>query len=343
MDSWGVAALADEPGVLVAAFVTHHLEQGAAEVHVCLDRPNEEARDLLAGVPGAVLHAAGEDGWAFNGLGRRPGSHLGRQKYHASRVLAQTRLDWIVHCDTDEFVWPVAGRPVGAVLAGVRAGASWLRIEVAERVHRQGAPVPDIFAGPFRLPRDDFATWGRPIYDEAARMLLHRGVSGHQLGKSAVRSGRGLFAGVHRPVRDWRGADRDIPFDGTADLRLLHFDGLTELHYALKMVRRALALQGAQPPSHGPHRLLQIEALAGAGGDARAIHDQWQAAKTITPAQAAQLADLGLLRDFTPGIAARLGRDCSPAAFDQALLAREEALIARAAQAFGFDPTPFRA
>ena len=63
MASWGVVAMVDEPAPLVAAFVGHHLGLGAAEVHVCLDRPNPAAQDLLAGVPGAA--ALNMEGWRW--------------------------------------------------------------------------------------------------------------------------------------------------------------------------------------------------------------------------------------------------------------------------------------
>ncbi|MFT3689877.1 glycosyltransferase family 2 protein [Paenirhodobacter sp.] len=330
MQSWGVVALADEPGALIAAFAGWHLAQGAAEVHICLDRPNPEARDLLTGVPGVFLCEAGEDGWAFNGVGHRPARHLGRQKYHASRVLAQTRLDWLVHCDADEFVRPLKGSVAG-VLSAVRPGASYVRIPVAERVF-VGDPGPDIFGGQFRAPWD-----GQGVYDEAQRLLLNRGVAGHQIGKSATRAGRGLFLGIHQPMRDYGGGGRDVPFDRSPELRLLHFDGLTELHYALKMMRRALALRVKAPPPHGPHRLLQIETLAAVASDPAAIHEQWRAAKTITPAQAEALRAEGVLSDD------EVAMDLSAAAFDRALIAREGALIEAAHRAFGFDPAPFMA
>lgn len=342
MQSWGVAALADEPGSLIAAFAHWHLTQGAAEVHICLDRPNPEARDLLAAVPGVFLSEAGADGWAFNGVGTRPGRHLGRQKYHASRVLAQTGLDWIVHCDVDEFVLPLRGTVAGT-LSAVRRGASYVKIPVAERVIC-GDPGPDMFGGAFRLPWDGFGLRGPAIYDEARMLLLNRGIAGHQIGKSATRAGRGLFLGIHQPMRDYGGGGRDVPFDRSQDLRLLHFDGLTELHYALKMMRRALALRVKAPPPHAPHRLLQIEALAGAGDDPAAIHAQWQAAKTITPAQAVALRAEGVLWEDAPRVAgAAPGVDLSAAAFDRALVAREGALIEQARRVFGFDPAPFMA
>ena len=344
--SWGVAALVDEPAALIAAFAAYHLERGAAQVHLCLDRPNPEARDLLAALPGVVVTESGADGWRFHGVGKRPQKHLGRQKYHASRVLAETKLDWIVHCDADEFVQPVAGESIGAALGAVRQGASWAKIPVAERAHLTGAPEPDLFQGVFRLPWDDFESRGARIYGDATMLLLHGGLCGHRLGKAAVRSGRGLFAGVHRPMRDWKGADREIPVEGLKTLKLLHFDGLTELHYALKMMRRALNALSDKPPSHGASRRLQYLTMAEEATNVAHLHEQYAATKAIDAEQAEALEKLGVLGRWQPEIAERTARvfgraiDLSPAAFDRALLRHEREMILRAAQTFGFDPLP---
>lgn len=344
MASWGIAALVDEPGVLVAAFVTHHLELGAGAVHVCLDRPNEEARDLLAGVPGAHLHAAGEDGWAFQGLGKRPRTHLARQKYHASRMLAGTRLDWMMHCDADEFVEPPATGTVAALLDGAPAEANWLQMRVAERVWIGADPGADIFAGAFRLPWEEFARRGRRIYDEAAMQLLHFGLCGHRMGKCCARAGRGLFIGVHHGLRSYSGDMRDPAKAALPGLGILHFDGLTELHYVLKMMRRALNEKPGRKSRHTAARQVQFHAMAEDAGQGASLHAIHAVAKTVTPTQAARLEAAGVLRHADPGIAARaarcLGRplDLSPAAFDRALIAHEAELIARAQAAYGFRP-----
>lgn len=360
MDSWGVAALVDEPGALIAAFVAHHLELGAAQVHVLLDRPNEEARDLLSGVPGAVLTDAGADGWAFQNTGqnrgRAPRRHLMRQKYHASRVLAQSGLDWVLHCDADEFLMPVRrfGLPapsVALLLSLARRRTDWVHVGVAERVRliaEAGASSGGLLDGPFRLPWPEFPTLGRTVYDRKAMEMLNVGLAGHHLGKGIARAGRGHFLGIHQPMRDYGGEGRDLVRAETGFLRLLHFDGLTLLHYALKMVRRALADRDANPPPHGAHRRAQFSALAAVAGDAAAIREQWLAARCLSPAQAGVLRARGVLWDVDPQIAARIAHrlpappDLSAAAFDSALIAREAALIARAAEAFGFDPEPLR-
>lgn len=79
----GVAALADEPGSLVAAFAAFHLAQGAAEVHICLDRPNPEAQDLLQGCRG--LSPCGGRGW----LGLQRGRRAARAASGAAEVPCQ--------------------------------------------------------------------------------------------------------------------------------------------------------------------------------------------------------------------------------------------------------------
>lgn len=347
MDRWGVAALVDEPGALVAAFAGYYLDLGASEVHVMLDRPNEEARDLLSGVKGAILTEAGEDGWAFR-AGHAPARHLGRQKYHASRVLAESGLDWVLHCDADEYLMPlrrygILKPSVAMLLTLARRDTDWLHVGVAERVWLDGGP-DGLLSGPFRLPWWKFQTRGPEIYDEASMLQLNLGVAGHHLGKGIARSGRGYFMGIHQPMRDFGGGGRDLKKAETRFLRLLHFDGLTLLHYALKMMRRALNDQSENPPPHADHRRLQFSALAGAGDDIAAIREQWNAAKRITARQGDVLRERGFLLEADPHILSRAIRhvpdlpELTPAAFDRALIARETALIERAHQAFGFDP-----
>ncbi len=337
--------MADEPGMLVAAFVAHHLELGAAEVHVCLDRPNDEARDLLARVTGAVLHDAGEDGWAFHGTGHRPARMNARQKYHASRMLAETRLDWILHCDADEFMQPAPeGDSIAARLARVAPAMNWVQVAVAERVYLRRRPQPDIFAGAFRLPWAEFAREGQQIYDADTRELLQAGLCGHRMGKAMVRSGRGLFIGVHHGLRRFSGEERCPAVEPGGGLRILHFDGLSELHFVLKMLRYGLEDRPDNPTRHSRARQVQIAAMqteAGAAERLRALHS---AAKFITPAQAQALSSRGLLRRWQPEIAARVRRvlgpefGLSPAAFDRALIGHEAALIGAVQARLGFDP-----
>ncbi len=343
MASWGVVAMVDEPAPLVAAFVGHHLGLGAAEVHVCLDRPNPAARDLLAGVPGAVLHADGADGWRYRDFGRRPETMNARQKYHASRILAETRLDWILHCDCDEYLQP-SGDAIGTLLDRVPHKAAWVQVPVAERVEIRGQPLADIFGGAFRLPWERFAAEGGQVYDALTRQLLQNGVCGHKMGKAFVRAGRGLFIGVHHGLTQYSAARRSPDMVKGGGMRLLHFDGLTRLHFALKMLRYGLADRPDNPTAHSRARWTQIRAMGEDAGTEDCLLALYRAAKTISEKQAQALSDRKLLRGWAPGIGPRAASllprppDLSAAAFDRALIAREGAMFDLIRARTGFDP-----
>lgn len=343
MASWGVVAMVDEPAPLVAAFVGHHLGLGAAEVHVCLDRPNPAAQDLLAGVPGAVLHADGADGWRYRDFGRRPENMNARQKYHASRILAETRLDWILHCDCDEYLQP-SGDAIGDLLDRVPQKAAWVQVPVAERVEIRGQPLADIFGGAFRLPWEGFETEGGQVYDALTRQLLQGGVCGHTMGKAFVRAGRGLFIGVHHGLTHYPAARRSPDMVKGGGMRLLHFDGLTELQFALKMLRYGLADRPDNPAAHSRARWTQIRAIAEDAAAEERLRALYRAAKTVSEKQAQALIARKLLRGWAPGIAKRAAGvlprppDLRAAAFDRALIAHEAALFDLIRARTGFDP-----
>lgn len=343
MASWGVVAMVDEPAPLVAAFVGHHLSLGAAEVHVCLDRPNPEARDLLAGVKGAVLHEDGEDGWSYRAFGRRPENMNARQKYHASRILAQTRLDWLLHCDCDEYLQP-SGDAIGALLDRVRQKTAWVQVPVAERVEIRGQPLADIFGGAFRLPWEGFETEGGQVYDALTRQLLQGGVCGHTMGKAFVRAGRGLFIGVHHGLTHYPAARRSPDMVKGGGMRLLHFDGLTELQFALKMLRYGLADRPDNPAAHSRARWTQIRAIGEDAAAEERLRALYRAAKTISEQQAQALSARKLLRGWAPAIGTRAATvlptvpDLRARAFDLALIARDRALFDLIRARTGFDP-----
>ena len=348
MATWGVVSMVDEPAPLIAAFVGHHLALGAAEVHVCLDRPNPEAHDLLAGVTGAVLHEDGEDGWSYRNFGRRPENMNARQKYHASRILAQTRLDWLLHCDCDEFLQP-SGDAIGDLLDRVPQKADWVQVPVAERVEIRGQPMPDIFGGAFRLPWADFAQDGGEVYDLLTLPLLYQGLCGHVVGKAMVRAGRGLFIGVHHGLTHYPLRRRSPAVAKGGGLRMMHFDGLTQLHYALKMLRYGLADLPNNPAAHSAARWTQIRAICEDAEAEERLRALYRAAKTISEEQAQALARRKLLRGWSPAIVARLATvlpvvpDLTAAAFDQALLAREGVLVDLIRARTGFDPADLAA
>ena len=335
---WGVVATIDEPAALVAAFVAHHLAVGAEEINVFLDRPNPEAEALLAGVEGVRLRHSGDDGWARGWKAKRPDRHQARQKYNATRALAETGMDWLVHCDADEFVHP--RRPFAADLATAGEGKAWIKLEVEERCFLRRKPK-SLFEGAFRSPWKGFEEEGEAVYGKRARYLT-RGLAGHIAGKSCTRAGQGYTVGVHYPLPDWDESRSLLPYRPYYNARLRHFDGMTPLHYILKMLRRASREERGKPTSYGGSRSAQFEDAAKLAADPEALEKLWWKVQGLRPAEAKALEARDLLTRTDTGVeavvAARFGDrvDLSPAAFDRALVRHEAALIEKARELWGF-------
>ncbi|OWY04248.1 MULTISPECIES: glycosyltransferase family 2 protein [unclassified Thioclava] len=343
MPRWGVVATVDEPAALVAAYVAHHLSIGASEVHVFFDRPNPEAEALLAPVEGAFIHHSGDDDWERSWRRKRPARHQGRQKYNATRALTETELDWMIHCDADEFVSLV--RPLEWELAKTGEQKAWLRLEVDERCYLDRKPGPDIFSGVFRRRWDGFQDDGLMFYGFRAR-FLKKGLAGHVAGKPVVRAGRGYAIGVHYPLKDWDSKENDLPYRPSYNGRLMHFDGLTPLHFILKMLRRATTKVKGQPVPYVGSRKAQFAEAAERAADPAELKALWWEVQGMRDYEAAELEAHELLIRPDVKIAAETRAlfgdrvDLSPASFDHALLLHEAELIARLKDEFGFDPEP---
>lgn len=343
MPRWGVVATVDEPAALVAAYAAHHLAIGASAVHVFLDRPNPEAEALLAGVEKVFVHHSGEDGWVRGWRSKRPARHQGRQKYNATRILDETDLDWLIHCDADEYV--NLERPLEWELARTGPQKAWLRLEVDERCHVSKAPGADIFGGVFRRRWNGFKEEGLLFYGLRAR-YLNKGLAGHVAGKPVVRSGRGYAIGVHFPLSNWDSKVNDLPYRPSYNGRLMHFDGLTPLHFILKMLRRATTKVTGEPVPYVGSRRAQFDAAASRADDPVELLRLWWDVQGIRDYEAEELEahDLLVRPEVTIAEETRAlfgGRvDLSPAAFDRALVAHEAELIARLGAEFGFDPEP---
>ncbi|MCT2539309.1 glycosyltransferase family 2 protein [Sedimentimonas flavescens] len=342
LPSWGVVATIDEPPALAAAFVAHHLAVGAREVHVFLDRPNPETEALLRGVPGVVLRHSGDDGWVRGWKALRPARHETRQKYNATRALAEAGLDWLVHCDADEFVHP--HRSFALDLASAGPEKAWIKLEVEERCFLHRRPRA-LFEGVFRSPWPDFEDDGAEIYGDRAR-FLNRGVAAHSAGKSCTRAAEGRVIGVHYPLAHWDDSRNTLPYRPSYNARLRHFDGLTPLHYILKMLRRATTEVRGQPIPHGAPRLAQMAAAARRVRNPEGLARLWWKVLGLRKPEAEALEARGMLTRGETGIEATVTElfgarvDLSPAAFDRALVVHQAELIDQLHDRLGFDPAP---
>ncbi|MDX8351774.1 glycosyltransferase family 2 protein [Cognatiyoonia sp. IB215182] len=289
--SWAVVATLDEPPILVAAFVAWHLSLGASEMHLYFDRPDDPTADLVAAIPQVQVTRCDAAFWKTLGK-RRPDKHQLRQVLNAGDAFAATQADWLLHCDGDEFLWPVSS--VAASLDRAGAEAHCLITPVAERFYVNDTADASIFAGSFRRPFAGNPAMGRALFGRGYAMT-QRGLTGHAIGKSFLRRGAKAAPSIHRPKQ--KGAD--VPSEQAQDLTLLHFDGLTPAHWAFKILRKAdaVANHGGMPPTR--HRQRQINAVLAAPEDAMAIHDRLKRPDAMAQQH---LADNALLLepDFVP-------------------------------------------
>lgn len=310
--SWSVVSTVDEPAPLVVAFALHHLEIGAERVHLFLDAPNPEAEAALAGIAQVRLTLCDEGHWAASNRKKKPKLHPGRQLVNANIAYAQTRSDWLLHCDCDEFLRD--GAALTDELSALLPRQIYLRLMMAERAYTT-PPTDNLFDGVFRFPLNDFALSGPAIYGPIAPMLKD-GVTGHRAGKAVVRTGLPLSMGIHSPEMP-----PDRPAHRNAQTRLLHFDGLTRLHYMIKLLKRAHEPPSNAPPRHGAPRIAQFGRLRELIDTPEAAQSLVEDLKTLNPAQLAELRAMDSVdeRPFYPLGQNPLARGLTVSAIDAAL------------------------
>lgn len=323
---WGVVSTCREPAQLVLAFVAHYIALGASEVHLFLDEQQPELEALLSKIPEVIVETRDSAYWRARQGKVRNNSVEYRQLNNAYDAYHASRVDWLGHFDADEFLH--ADVAIADLLAAQAQEVTFAVIEPRERAFVQGMPQQTLFEGVFRQPTP--AMWGKaPFLFGRAGRFLRQGVLGYPHGKSFQRTGQPLVPGIHSPRRPVE--HRRLKLIGLAvqRARLLHFDGLTALHWSGKLLRAAAAgnevlFQG--PKSRDTHRAKQIIRMRRAGGDlksALAMHDML---KIVPKDQLDRLLTLGMVEehhiDPARDIAALgLGQDVdlSRAGFDRAL------------------------
>lgn len=334
-----VHATVSEPLPLLCAFVAHYVALGADHVLLSLDHPNPVAERVLGAIPQVQITVCDTPYWRSSLLRQRPALHPERQRYNANQAYQTCKTDWFLFCDADEFLH-VNGNFKKA-LRGVDASVPFLRFAVAERAERAGAESDTIFDGVFRTAITDFITQGGPIYGEDT-YFLNDGLVGHTRGKAITRTGQNLRIGLHHPeppqpqVGQTKAKRRGPLENYMSDAWILHFDGLTALHRALKLAIKTRDTTSDNAVRRHRGRLRQMQLLDVATDKSAAIA-QLAALSEISAKQVDQLTALDALRTFRPNLAQtakqlfpNAGLDFSPAAFDQHLKALHPDLIAQA-------------
>lgn len=317
---WGLVLLAREPAALVLSHLAWHLDLGAREIHLYLDDPADPVADAAASLPGVQVTRCDHGFWQAL-AGARPALQTRRQMLVASQAYARAGVEWLLHLDADEFVHAPA--PVATELARHADFSGYLALPNLERAFTRADPA-GIFEGIFRRPLPRGADLPAALAHQAP--FVARGVSGHAAGKAISRTGQGYVLQPHAPRLD--GAP--VPSRRAGGLRVLHFDGLTPLHWLLKLMRYAQHPPESWARFLGEHRRAQLVHVHENLADPRALKAFHDRLKTCPEPDA--LAGAGLIDTlpFAPEAALRrwLSQvpDLSVAAFDAALRAREPAL-----------------
>ena len=320
-ESWGVVLTADEPAPLVLANIGWHLGSGASEVHLYLDRPGDPVARALSGLSGVHVTLCDGAHWAALG-GERPDLQMRRQALNANHALARCGAGWLLHLDADEFL--VQDRPWGRELASVRALGAELSLPVWERAYLDGAPPDGLFDGVLRGSTRGASQFDAQIFRGARH--LQNGLLAYSAGKCAVPVGAGLRLGVHWAYVG-HGKERATQYRST-HARILHFDGLTPLHWLVKLARYAQHAPEEMVKLISEHRRTQVHRFlrnATGAGAARRFHDRM---RVLGAEEAARLDGFGLLdrQPFNPAeaIARALGQvpDLGNAGFDDEVRAR---------------------
>ncbi len=281
--TWSVVATVDEPPVLIQLFVAWYLHLGASEVILYFDRPDDPATAMMRALPNVRVVLCDAAHWARLGK-RRPQKHQTRQLHNATDAYRTVRTDWLLHCDADEYVLPQ--RRIGYCLSEVPTSFNCATLPVAERVFEPDSAGKNILTGGFRRPFHGKPDAARALFGPHYR-LSQRGLTGHVIGKAFSRVGQGFEVSIHRPSA--QGAE--VPAVPLSGVELLHFDGLTQLHWVYKLLRKADAFLRHNGMSPSQHRQRQIDAILADAKAGYEIHDQL---KRADPALIAQLHVLGL-------------------------------------------------
>lgn len=291
--SWSLVVTLTGPAELAVPFVAHHLDTGAQRIHVYLDRPDPALQALLAAEPRCLPVLCDDAYWkARRGRRGRPEGLVSRQLTNAEHARSVTGSDWIIHLDSDEFLYEM--QPLAAALAEVPAGTDWLHIPNVERVFLAGTTPETVFDGLFRShvtpPRAAEAIWG----DVAP--FLRNGLAAYVGGKIGIRRSSPLKMGLHSAATGTEG-EAPPPAHPARGVAVRHVDGWTPRHWTRKIqsLRDRVALSGHK----GGHRGRQEQiAWFGRTSDPAERLDLYRRLHVLDESRAAALRAAGALHDM---------------------------------------------
>ena len=252
--SWGVVAQVSDPLPLAVAFIAHHLELGAQEIHLFLDTDQPELEEFCKQDERIQTYRTPLKYWQeMHGRRAIPKKKTFRQGLNASWAASRASCDWLFNIDVDEFVW--ADADALHSLGSVPEDVDYLRIPNLERAYLASAPRVTIWDGVFKRKC-------KPVSAADRLPLTEFGFFGYHVGKTLVRTKRDLHLSLHRARIGDRDAFRFAKEQSATGIELLHYDGMTPFHWAAKLIRRAAKGVEFAQTTNVRMRLLQLVEFA---------------------------------------------------------------------------------
>ncbi len=293
---WRVAATVREPVEVVAAFACHHLAAGAERVTIYFDDPDDPAIDIVGGLDRVEVVRCDAAHWQRL-AGARPATHYLRQIANVSDAARAPGDEWLFHVDADEFLHMPDG--IAPDLATLGRRTRWLRVPVAERIWDGPVDSGDLFGGIFRRPLAGGPAEVERIYGGVQTHLNRSGLAGHDLGKALMRTDRPVAPKVHGVMHSKNG--RLLPNRTANGMTLLHFDGLSRAHWALKHFRQIGRLLSGDTVYRGARRTVTVDILNADDPLARAF-GWYDRTYRLQPQTLARLRASGHVLAVEPGI-----------------------------------------
>lgn len=214
--TWGMVTTAKAPAVDILRFAAHHIDAGAALIHVFLDEANPAAFDALTRHPKCEVTVCDDAYWR-RASSERPEKVEQRQSANASRAYQKhPDIGWLMHADIDEFL--VSDQPVAELLTGLPENTDTFRARPMESLATSGESAPEAFKD--FIPNDgNRGAKTQQIYPTYGP-YINAGFLSHLGGKVFVRGGLpNVKFRIHNAFQNGVFIDREASHDS---VRLAH-------------------------------------------------------------------------------------------------------------------------
>ena len=299
LPTWGVVATIKAPARDILNFAAHHLDLGARRVFIYLDEDAPEARAALQAHPQCRVTLTDDAYW--RGLGKaRPEMHQPRQTANATHCYnLRPRVDWLVHIDVDEFLWPAG--PLAAQLAALPDETRSARVHAIEALAPDPAdPPPEgvIWCKSHARKQGPRRAQTNAIYPSYGEHL-NGGFLSHVAGKVFVRTGlEKVSLRIHNAFFD---RVQDAAPARLEQTRLVHLHADSWEHWQQTFRFRMKAgsyrdgLRPAPMPDGVALTMNQLFAMLEEDGGEAALRAFYREVCTATPELRARLAEHGHL------------------------------------------------